>query len=67
MQSERPRNRVVGLGSRWLTCGEYLSTEGTLETLRGLDVTAVSAAAKQYLTGDQTEIIATAGESPVMS
>ena len=67
MQSERPSNRLFGLGSRWLSCGEYISTDDTLEKLRGLDVQAVSAAAKRYLTGDEAEIIATAGESPVMS
>jgi predicted Zn-dependent peptidase len=67
MQSERPSNRLFGLGSRWLSCGEYISTDDTLEKLRGLDVDAVSAAAKRYLTGDEAEIIATAGESPVMS
>ncbi len=67
MQSERPSNRLFGLGSRWLSCGEYISTDDTLAKLRGLDVQAVSAAAKRYLAGDEAEIIATAGESPVMS
>ncbi len=38
MQSERPSNRLFGLGSRWLSCGEYISTDDTLEKLRGLDV-----------------------------
>jgi predicted Zn-dependent peptidase len=67
MQSERPSNRLFGLGSRWLSCGEYISTDDTLEKLRGLDVQAVSAAAKRYLTGDEAEIIATAGETSVMN
>ena len=38
MQSERPSNRLFGLGSRWLTCGEYISTDETLKRLRALDV-----------------------------
>jgi predicted Zn-dependent peptidase len=60
MQSERPSNRLFGLGSRWLTCGEYISTDETLERLRGLDVDAVSSAATKYLRGDAAEIIASA-------
>ena len=49
MQSERPANRLFGLGSRWLTCGEYISTDDTLALLRALDVDAVSNAAAKYL------------------
>jgi hypothetical protein len=60
MQSERPSNRLFGLGSRWLTCGEYISTDETLERLRALDVDAVSTAAKRYLNADPAEIIASA-------
>jgi predicted Zn-dependent peptidase len=67
MQSERPSNRLFGLGSRWLTCGEYISTDDTLERLRSLDVDAVSAAAKRYLLADGDEIIASAESLPAMS
>ena len=67
MQSERPSNRLFGLGSRWLTCGEYISTDDTLAKLRGLDVDAVSAAAKRYLIANEAEIIAAAGESPAIT
>lgn len=67
MQSERPSNRLFGLGSRWLTCGEYISTDDTLDKLRGLDVNAVSACAKRYLVGEESEIIARAKNTPAMS
>jgi predicted Zn-dependent peptidase len=67
MQSERPSNRLFGLGSRWLTCGEYISTDDTLDRLRRLDVDAVSAAAKQYLVDEGDEIIAAAPSLPAMN
>ena len=60
MQSERPSNRLFGIGSRWLTCQEYLSTDETLDCLRGITVEDVEQAAKKYLTTSGTEIIATA-------
>ncbi|MFK8114781.1 MAG: M16 family metallopeptidase [Rubripirellula sp.] len=60
MQSERPSNRLFGLGSRWLTCNEYISTDDSLALLRGLDVDAVSNAAKRYLTPNPTEVLAAA-------
>lgn len=60
MQSERPSNRLFGLGSRWLTQREYLSTDDTLALLNGLDVAKVSAAAKRYLTKKPIEVIAAA-------
>ena len=61
MQSERPSNRLFGVGSRWLTCGEYHSTDHTLDWLKAVDVDAVSKAAKRYLTAtDRTEILAVA-------
>ncbi|MGB0599011.1 MAG: M16 family metallopeptidase [Rubripirellula sp.] len=58
MQSERPGNRLFGLGSRWLTCNEYISTDETLQRLRALDVDQVSQAAKRYLTQSGEEIVA---------
>lgn len=55
MQSERPGNRLFGIGSRWLTCNEYISTDDTLDKLRALTVDEVSQAAAKYLpeTGDE--------------
>ncbi len=67
MQSERPSNRLFGIGSRWLTFGEYLSTDDTLDRLRALDNNAVSSAASKYLVGDAAEIIATSENQEVMS
>lgn len=61
MQTERPSNRLFGLGSRWLTCGEYISTDKTLEILRGLDQESVANAARRYLRDEPCEVIAAAG------
>jgi len=58
MQSERPSNRLFGLGSRWLTCNEYISTDDMLDKLRALTVDEVSQAAKRYLTQSGEEIVA---------
>ena len=63
MQSERPSNRLFGIGSRWLTCGEYLSTDDALDCLRNITLDDVENAAQKYLTTDATEIVAVA-ESP---
>jgi predicted Zn-dependent peptidase len=66
MQSERPSNRLFSLGSRWLSFGEYISTDETLARLRALDVDAVSQAARLYLGGDNAEILAST-DLPVTS
>lgn len=58
MQSERPSNRLFGLGSRWLTCNEYFSTDDLLAKFRGLDVDAVNQAAKTYLGRESTDVLA---------
>ena len=58
MQSERPSNRLFGLGSRWLTHREYFSTDDMLDRLKSLDVDAVSASAKKYCVGESIEILA---------
>ena len=58
MQSERPSNRLFGLGSRWLTCNEYFSTDDLLARFRGLDVDAVNQAAKTYLGRESTDVLA---------
>ncbi len=65
MQSERPANRLFGLGSRWLTCNEYISTDDTLAILRALDVDVVSTAATKYLVEPSKEIVASAKAAPV--
>lgn len=48
MQSERPSNRLFGLGSRWLTSSDYLSTDEKLELIKGITVDDVVVAAKRY-------------------
>ncbi len=63
MQSERPSNRLFGVGSRWLTRGEYTSIDEKLERIRGLTVDAVSQAAAKYLQGEVTEVVAAATTS----
>lgn len=60
MQSERPSNRLFGLGSRWLTQRLYVSTDQKLERIRNLTVDSVSQAATKYLQGDATEVVAAA-------
>ena len=63
MQSERPSNRLFGLGSRWLVCNEYVSTDEALKRLRSVQIEQVSEAAKKYLTGQTTEVLAAAESS----
>jgi predicted Zn-dependent peptidase len=48
MQSERPSNRLFGLGSRWLTSGKCLSTDDKLDRIKSISVDDVSNAAKDY-------------------
>ena len=59
MQSERPSNRLFSLGSRWLTCQEYFSTDELLDRFRKLDTDSVNAAARKYLSAESTEVLAT--------
>ena len=63
MQSERPSNRLFGIGSRWLTCGEYISTDETLDRIRAVEVDHVSKAATKYLAKESTDVLATAEPS----
>ncbi|MGB7323938.1 MAG: pitrilysin family protein [Rubripirellula sp.] len=58
MQSERPSNRLFGMGSRWLTMGKYHSLDDQLDLLRGVTVDQVSGVAKEYLVNEPVEIIA---------
>lgn len=59
MQSERPSNRLFGLGSRWLTLGKYHDLDGQLERLRGVTLDQVAEVAAKYLTEEAIEIVAT--------
>jgi predicted Zn-dependent peptidase len=56
MQSERPSNRLFGLGGRYLTRNEYQSLDQSIEKLRSLTVQQVHDAAKKYLTGPTIEV-----------
>ena len=65
MASERPSNRLFGIGSRWLTSGEYVSTDDLLERYRGVTVESIMTAAETYLSPEkQTRILASAGSTP---
>lgn len=60
MSSERPSQRLFGLGSRWLCCREYLAMDELLDAYRKVDTNAIGAAAKKYLAAETTEVIAAA-------
>mgnify|MGYP003126257492 CR=1 FL=1 len=60
MSSERPAQRLFGLGSHWLCCREYLSTDDRLDAYRRVDINAIEAAARTYLCSEATEVIASA-------
>lgn len=65
MSSERPSNRLFGIGSRWLTSSEYVSTDDLLTRYREVTVESVMEAAANYLSPDkQTRIVASAGSTP---
>ena len=64
MQSERPSNRLFGIGSRWLTCGEYLSTDDTLDQLRSIELEDIANAAQSYLGTQGSEVVAAAETLP---
>jgi predicted Zn-dependent peptidase len=65
MQSERPSHRLFGLGTRWLTRGEYLSTDELLDRFRAVDLDAVAAAATRYLTEPAVSVRAAMPLQPV--
>lgn len=58
MQSERPSNRLFSLGSRWLMCDEYFSTDDLLDRFRRLELSAVNDAAQTYLSDESTDVLA---------
>lgn len=62
MQSERPSNRLFGLGSRWLTKREHLSTDDRLDRIRCVTVDDVSSAAKTYFDGSHFNEIVVSSE-----
>jgi predicted Zn-dependent peptidase len=63
MQSERPSNRLFHLGSRWLVCGQYISTDELLQQFRQVDVDDIARAASRYLVADSKDVLATATAS----
>ncbi|MBB3208179.1 putative Zn-dependent peptidase [Rhodopirellula rubra] len=67
MASERPSQRLFGLGSHWLCCREYLSTDELLDAYRRVDVAAIGDAARNYLCCEPTEVIASASDEPSLT
>lgn len=67
MASERPSQRLFGLGSHWLCCREYLSTDELLDAYRRVDVAAIGDAARNYLCCEPTEVIASASHEPSLT
>ncbi|MEM9828001.1 MAG: pitrilysin family protein [Planctomycetota bacterium] len=65
MQSERPSNRLFGLGGRYLVTGEYRSLDDFIDRIRAVTKEQVNDAAKKYLTQDHVEI--TVQSEPVPS
>jgi predicted Zn-dependent peptidase len=65
MQSERPGNRLFGIGTRWMMCGDYISIDETLDRLRRIEVEDVSAAAAKYLIGENVKVLAIGAEAEV--
>ncbi len=60
MQSERPSNRLFGIGSRWLTQNEYQSTDQRLESIKSVTLDDIASVAKTYFaTGNHQEVIVT--------
>ena len=56
MASERPSNRLFGLGSRFLTEDRYQSLDESIERLRAVTPEAVQSAAQRILTGQSKEV-----------
>jgi len=67
MQSERPSNRLFGLGSRYLMHGDYQSLDDSLDQIRSVDSAAVAQAANEYLSADAVEVMAVAADQPAES
>ena len=60
MQSERPSNRLFGLGSRWLMHGEHVDLDQSLDRIRSVTRDDVHRVAQEYLSAKPTEIVAIA-------
>lgn len=58
MQSERPSNRLFGIGSRWLTMQEYVSTDDVLERYKSVTLDQVNQAAVKYLSQPTIRVVA---------
>ena len=65
MQSERPSNRLSGLGARWLACREYFSTDDLLSRFRSLDIDDIGRAARTYLCAEGTDVCAAPSEETI--
>lgn len=63
MQSERPSNRLFSLGSRYLMHDQYSSLDEALDNVRRVDVEAIHRVAKEYLSEEPTQVIATSADS----
>lgn len=61
MQSDRPSNRLFGVGNGWQMRGEYLELDAMLERYRQVTVDDIAQAAKECLTSAPTETFALAG------
>ncbi len=60
MQSDRPSNRLFGVGNGWQMRGEYVELEEMLERYRQVTITDVAQAAKESLSPAPTETYALA-------
>lgn len=67
MSSERPSQRLFGMGSHWLCHQDYISTDELLAAYRGVDLHAIESVARSYLNNELTEVIASASGQPSMS
>ncbi len=60
MQSDRPSNRLFGVGNGWQMRGEYVELEAMLDRYRQVTITEVATAAKESLSPAPTETYALA-------
>lgn len=56
MASERPSNRLFGLGSRYLIHGKYHSLDESIDRMRSLTVEDINGVARDYLGGEVQEV-----------
>lgn len=63
MQSERPSNRLFGLGTRWLMRDEYIPLDDLLDRYRSVTLDDVARAADAYLSAPPAKVVAGASET----